>query len=61
MFNYYRFIKSKYSTVADVLAQQAKQENLAIRIVEGFDGDDHDRNRITVVVMYDVIIDIYKG
>jgi hypothetical protein len=61
MFNYYRFIKSKYSTVTEVLAEQAKQDNLSIRVIDKFDGDDNDKNRITIVVMHDVIIDIYKG
>ena len=60
MFNYYRFIKSKYATVAEVLASQAKRENLSIRVIDEFDNDD-DQNRITIVVMHDVIIDIYRG
>ena len=60
MFNYYRFIKSKYSTVAEILASQAKREDLSIRVIDKFDVDD-DKDRITVVVMHDVIIDIYRG
>ena len=36
MHNYYRFIKSRYSNIADILAEQAKKENLTIRIIENF-------------------------
>ena len=60
MFNYYRFIKSKYNTVAEILADQAKKEGLLIRIVDKFDND-NDRNRVTIIVVNDVIIDIYRG
>jgi hypothetical protein len=60
MFNYYRFIKSKYSAVEEILASQAKREDLSIRVIDKFDVDD-DKDRITVVVMHDVIIDIYRG
>ena len=60
MHNYYRFIKSRYSNIADILAEQAKKENLTIRIIENFD-DDNDQKRISVIVVNDVIIDIYRG
>jgi hypothetical protein len=61
MFNYYRFIKSKYSAVADILVDQAKRDQILLRVIENFNINDEDRNRITVIVINDVIIDIYRG
>jgi hypothetical protein len=60
MFNYYRFINSKYSTVSEILSAQAQSENLSIRIIPKFDNDDN-QNRITIIVVNDVILDIYRG
>jgi hypothetical protein len=61
MFNYYRFVGSKFSLVKEIIEQQAATEKLSLRLVSEFGQDQTDPNRITIMVRNDAIIDIYRG
>lgn len=61
MFNYYRFIGSKYSAVQQNIEEQAAADKLTIHLISNFGEGQNDSNRITVIVKHDVIIDIYRG
>lgn len=61
MFNYYRFIRCRFSTVEKILREQAAKEQLAFKVIESFDLEDSDPNRVTIIVNNDVIVDIYRG
>ena len=60
MFNYYRFIRSRHSEVSEIIRDQAAKDKLSLRIIESVDAKEYP-NTVTIVLMNDIIVDIYRS
>ena len=61
MFDYYRFIGSSLSQYLTIIESQCEMAGYTLRIIPQPDTMNEDRERITIIVESDVILDIYKG
>lgn len=62
MFNYYRFIGSRYETYREIIQQQAERDRLSLNIKNFRDiYEDGNLDRLNIVLKNDIILDIYLG
>lgn len=61
MFNYYRFIGCKYSTVEGKIVSQALLDNYSIRVLHDYAIEEYTPDQISIIIVDNHIKDIFRN